>query len=344
MGNTLRHLFLAAALFGTLAVIRVPVARGNEVPGPVPAPSAVATLEVVAGRSYPLPWSGVAACLRPFQPGCFVVRDIRPAEVVIAYARIEMQSMALKPQGFRYVTPITASGSGYELFAIKHGAGREEWVYAVLDRADDQRAVVRFLKLPAFVTDRARLGLQIVLAPARRRLEERYTVEAEEPLTLIGLGRVERIFPSARIEAVEVNGKEVQFPYSDIVHLNLPAGKHDVGVVVSLGPQADELMIQGALLEPRRMSLIHGLDLHVETGGLPAELEVRTVGLPNDIWEAFKSTLVVEPAPAVVTPDRLAVRYKFGAGELITLKARPRIPVGPNNYPVMISIKSRGRQ
>lgn len=338
-----RHLLLPAALLVLVVILGAP-AHAEPIGDPVPVPTGVATAAVSAGHAYPFPWTGVATCGHPFQPGCFVVRQVGPTEVVLAYPRVELQGGAVKPQGFRYVTPITAGGSGYELFVIKHGAGREEWVYAVVDRTDGERAVVRFLKLPAFVTDRARLAVRITLDQARRRLDEHYTVETEESLTLLGLGRVDRVFPGGRIDAVEVNGKRVRFPHPDIVHLNLPAGRHEVAVAVSLGP-TDELAIQGPLLEPRRMALIQALDLRVTrppaAGG--AELEVRTVGLPQEVWERFKATLVLAPPPAAETAEALLVRYRFGPGQTITLRGRPRIPVGPNNYPVIITVTSLRR-
>lgn len=338
-------------LFG--AILTLPVAgsgggaaRGEEVPGPVPAPSAVARIAVSVGKAHPFPWSGVDACLRPFQPGCFVVRELGPKRAVLAYTRFELDGGTLKPQGFRYLTPITPDGSGYELFPIKLGGGREEWVYAVLERAAGQGALVRFLKLPAFVTDRARLTVSIMVDAGRHWLREKYVVEADEPLTLIGLGRVERLFPSGRLEAIEVNGQAVRFPHADIIHLNLPAGEHQVTVVVGFGTRPTELTVQGTLLEPRKMSLFQSLDLRVEPDpGLAAPgLEVRTVGLPPEVWDRFRPTIVVEPAPAEEISSPLAVSYRFSVHDAITLKARPRIAVGPNNYPVMITVTTPARR
>jgi len=331
-----------ASLFAVAALLALVARAEDALRGIVPAPSGVARLEVSAGNTYPLPWSGAERCGTRLQPGCFRVKEMNSTHVVLDYPRVELQGGALKPQGFRYVTPVSVSGSGYELFAIKHGGGREEWIYAFLEAVQETRARLRFIKLPAFVTDRALLTVSISVDSPRRRYREHYTVDAQEPLTLIGVGRLETIFPGARLEGIEVNGMKSPHPYADIIHLNLAAGRHEVTVDVAFGPPADDLTIQGTLLEPRRMSLIHALDLRVEAGSAPAELEVRTVGLPNDIWEAFKSTLVVEPPRAEATPDRLAVRYDFRAGEAVVLKARPRIPVGPNNYPVMINVKRLG--
>ncbi len=93
------------------------------------------------------------------------------------------------------------------------------------------------------------------------------------------------------------------------------------------------------------MSLIRSLELGVVSGpGSPSpQIEVWTVGLPPEVWERFKGTLVIAPAPVGEMSDALAVRYRFGPSDAITLEARPRIPVGPNNYPVMIRVTTRGR-
>lgn len=333
---------LAAMLLVTgIASVGRP-APAAEVPGPVPPPSGVARVAISRGAAYPFPWSGVNGCPRRFQPGCFVVEEVAPGRVVLTYARVVLDGGTVKPQGFRYRTPVTAAGSPYELFALTLDAGREEWVYAVLERADGAAARLQFLKLPAFVTDRARLAVSIVVEPGWHRLREQYTVETEEPLTLIGLGRVETVFPSGRIEGIEVDGARIRLPYADIVHINLPPGRHEVGVTVALATRLPELTIQGTLLEPRRMSLVHSLDLRVEPvpGGPAPELEVRTVGLPPEIWNRFQSTLLVAPGWASEALGPLGVRYRFTTNDAITLKARPRIPVGPTNYPVLITVRT----
>ena len=319
-------------------------ARSEEVPGPVPAPTGVAQVAVRAEKVYPFPWSGVSACLRPFQPGCFVVKELGPKRAVLAYARFELEGGTLKPQGFRYLTPVTPEGSGYELFPIKLGGGREEWIYAVLEEVRAEMAQIRFLKLPAFVTDKARVRVSVDVEWEKGRFQESYIVEALAPITLIGLGSVDSLFPSAQIEAIEVNGQPVSVPYRDILHLNLSAGQHRVAVRVGFGVPPTELTIQGTLLEPRKMFLIETLDLRVDLGSpvSGAEVEVRTVGLPPEVWNRFRSTVAVAPAPVGEKPNPLAIRYRFGPTRDLTLRSRPRIPLGPNNYPVMITVTAPG--
>ena len=344
MNRSIALLPLAALL---VLVAASPGARsegGAEVAGPVPTPSGVAAIAVRVGDVRAFPWSGVTICPRPFTPGCFVVSDLAPERVVLSYARVAVEGGMPKPQGFRYRTPVTAAGSPYELFTIKLGGGREEWVYAALESIAAESAIVRFLKLPAFVTERARLDVRVVLEPGRR-LRETYVVETDERLTLIGLGDVGAVFPSGRLERIAVNGQAVQGLYRDIIHLNLGPGRHEVAVDVGLGSGVADLTLQGTLLEPRKMSLVRSLELRVEPRpGVAPDLEVRTVGVPPDVWERFKSTIAADPAPTAETARPLAVQYRFSTSSGITLRVRPRIPLGPNNYPVMITVTAPSRE
>lgn len=315
-------------------------AGGGDIGAPVPVPSDLARLTVSRGGRYPFPWTGALSCARRFQPGCFTVEELAPGEVVVRYARFELSGGAIIPQGFGYRTRVTAAGSGYELFSVKADAGREEWVYAVLEASEGREARLQFLKLPAYVTDRARLDVRVVLDWSTQRLEELYTVAADEPLTLIGPGRVDEVFPSARLERLEVNGQRVHLRHADIIHLNLPPGRHEVSVVVGFSLALPEISIQGTLLEPRRMSLVQSLTLRVEPAPGPAtpRVEVRTVGVPPEIWERFKSGIVLEPAPSAEASSALATRYAFSGTGAITLRARPRLQIGRNNYPVIITV------
>ncbi len=336
-------LFGAVLILAGLESVGLP-ARSEEVPGPVPAPSAVARSAVSRGNVYPFPWSGVQACLRPFQPGCFMVTELGPKRAVLAYTRFELEGGTLKPQGFRYLTAVTREGSGYELFPIKLGRGREEWVYAVLEQVEGETARIQFLALPAFVTDRARITARVSLELGNRRLQEVYEVDTHDPITLIGLGSVQRVIPSARIVSVAVNGQAVTVRHPDIFHLNLPAGLHRITLEVHLGTRPAALTLQGTLLEPRKMWLIRELDLRVDLGGVAtgAELEVRTVGLPPEVWDRFRPSITVAPLPVGEELNPLAIRYRFGPSRELTLRARPRISVGPNNYPVMVTVTAPG--
>lgn len=157
-------------------------------------------------------------------------------------------------------------------------------------------------------------------------------------------GSVQRVIPSARIASVAVNGQRVTVRHPDIFHLNLPAGRHRVTLEVDLGSRPAALTLQGTLLEPRKMWLIRELDLRVDLGviGSDAEVEVRTVGLPVEVWDRFRSTTAVAPVPVREDLHALRVRYRFGPSRDLTLRMRPRISLGPNNYPVMVTITAPG--
>jgi hypothetical protein len=59
-------------------------------------------------------------------------------------------------------------------------------------------------------------------------------------------------YPGAHLDAIEMNRQRLTLPPQEIVHLNLPAGEHEIHVLVGLGASPGELTIQGTLLEPRR--------------------------------------------------------------------------------------------
>ncbi|MGQ0662933.1 MAG: hypothetical protein ACT4P2_04990 [Pseudomonadota bacterium] len=235
------------------------------------------------------------------------------------------------------------AGSEYELFVIKLGGGREEWVYAALEGVTATGARMRFLKYPAFVTERARIAAATTLDLRHAILREIYTVDAEEPITLIGLSSMPEAIPGGRLISVEVNGTPVSFPYARILNLNLPPGRHVIRAHVALTTRAPRLNLEGTFFEPRKMSLIQELDLRVllaqPTAGIPS-VAVATVGLPPAIWESFRATIVVDPQPSRSEERPLQVLHQFPPTQEIRLRTRPRVPVGTNNYPVMITVIS----
>lgn len=92
------------------------------------------------------------------------------------------------------------------------------------------------------------------------------------------------------------------------------------------------------------MSLIETLDLRVElvAHGAGSEVKVQTVGLPVEVWDRFRSTIAIAPLPVREELNPLRVRYRFGPSRDLTLRMRPRISLGPNNYPVMVTITAPG--
>jgi hypothetical protein len=63
---------------------------------------------------------------------------------------------------------------------------------------------------------------------------------------------------------------------------------------------------------------------------------------PAEVWDRFRSTVAVAPVPVGEELHPLAIRYRFGPSRVLTLRARLRIPLGPNNYPVMIAVTAPG--
>ncbi len=308
---------------------------------PVPPPAATAILDIQEGQVYPFPWVTTPPCRRVSESGCFKVEGIAPDKVVIKFPRFEVEGGTLVPAKFGYRTPVTAAGTEYEMYIIKRGGGREEWVYAALEGVTPTGARLRFLKYPAFVTEKARISSAVTLDAQQGTLQETYTVDAEEPIPLIGLSSMPRAFPGGQLVSVEVNGAPVSFPYANILNLNLPPGRHTVTAHVAIARPVTSLTLEATLFEPRKMFLIQALDLRVlfdpSTRGAPS-VAVATVGLPAATWESFRSTIAVDPQPSSSEEGRLSLLYRFPPTREIRLRTRPRVPVGPNNYPVMITV------
>lgn len=317
-------------------------ARGETLPL-VPPPTATEIFDVREGQVYPFPWISAGTCRKVSEAGCFRVERLDAEQVILRFARFEVEGGALVSAKFGYRTPVTAAGSEYELYVVKLGGGREEWVYAALEAITETAARLRFMKYPAFVTEKARISLARTVDLRQRSLLETYTVEAEEPVTLIGLSSMPGAIPGGRLIAVEVNGTPVSFPYARILNLNLPAGRHTVRAHVALTTRAPRLNLEGTLFEPREMSLISELDLRVLLArpmrAVPS-VAVATVGLPPAIWESFRSTIVVDPHPSRSEEGPLRVLYQFPSTQEIRVRTRPRVPVGNYNYPVFITVIS----
>jgi hypothetical protein len=298
-------------------------------------------LDVEKGKLYPFPWVPAGPCWRVAEAGCFQVEGISPDKLVLRFARFEIEGGGLIPAKFGYRTPVTAAGTEYELYIVKLGGGREEWVYAALEGMTLTGARVRFLKYPAFVTEKARISSAVTLDLRHGSLLETYRIETEEAITLIGLSSMPEAIPGGRLVSVEVNGTPVSFPYANILNLNLPRGLHTVRAHVALTTRSPRLHLEGTLFEPRKMFLIQELDLQILLGrptrGAPS-VAVATMGLPRATWETFRSTIVVEPEPSRSEEGPLQILHRFLPTQEIRLRTRPRLPVGKNNYPVMITV------
>lgn len=329
------------ALFTALFALYTPEAYPASW-SPVPVPSETVTIDVRGGEIYPFPWLPQPSCRKPSEPGCFRVEKISPEQVTLRFTRFDIEGDKLVPARFGYRTPITKKGSEYELYTAKLGGIREEWIYAALEKSSAASARITFLKYPAFVAEKARVLVAIQLDFAAGRLIETHRIEAQEPITLIGLSSLpSSLTPLSKIESVHVNGEPVSFPYAKIMNLNLPPGTNVVTVDVTLGSQIRNLTLQGTVFEPRKMALIDEVDLRALLQS-PAKgkssVELTTVGLPKSVWDEFRSKMFVEPTPLSSTAPGLSVLYHFGPTTEIRVKMRPRVPHQKANYPVMISV------
>lgn len=309
---------------------------------PVPVPSETVTIDVREGEIHPFPWPPQQSCRKASEPGCFKVEKVNPEQVILRFTRFEIEEGKVVSGRFGYRTPVTKEGSEYELYTVKLGGIREEWIYAALEKSSAASARITFLKYPAFVAEKARVLVAIQLDFAAGRLIETHRVEAQEPITLIGLSSLpSSIAPFSKIESVNVNGEPVSFPYAKIMNLNLPPGTNVVTVNVALGSQIRNLTLQGTLFEPRKMALVDEVDLRTflppQAQGGPS-VELTTVGLPKSVWEEFRSRMFVEPTPLSSAAPGLSVIYHFPPTKEIRVKTRPRVPHGKANYPVMISV------
>lgn len=307
----------------------------------VPAPAETAILDVRSEEIRPFPWVPKSSCEKPREPGCFKVEKVAPEKVVLRFERFDVEAGKLIPARFGYRTPVTKQGTEYELFALKPGGIEEEWVYAVLEKSSTHAATIRFLKYPAFVTDKARIAVAIELDLPGGRVRETHLIDAREPITLIGLsGLPSSLAPRSKIESVRVDREPISFPYEKIMNLNLPPGVHTVTADVALGIQTRKLTLQGTAFEPRKMQLIDELQLRalLSPQSTSAFLEVATIGLPNSVWDNFRGKIAVEPMPVSSTAQGLSVLYRFFPTRELKLKTRPRIPHEKRSYPLMIEV------
>lgn len=329
------------ALFTALFALYTPEAYPASW-SPVPVPSETVTIDVRKGETHPFPWLAQQSCRKPSEPGCFKVEKVNTEQVILRFTRFEVEEGKVVSARFGYRTPVTKDGSEYELYTAKLGGIREKWIYAALEKTNPNIARIKFLKYPAFVTEKARVLVETRLDLPVRRLRETHRIEAQEPISLIGLSSLPpSIAPFSKIESVRVNNEPVSFPYRNIMNLNLPPGINVVTVDVALGSQISNLSLQGTLFEPRKMALIEEVDLRTllqpQAQGGPS-VELTTVGLPKSVWEDFRSKMFVEPTPLSSAATGLSAIYNFGPTSEIRVKTRPRVPYGKANYPVMISI------
>lgn len=303
-------------------------------------------LSIGAGEVRPFPWVAADACSEGTTAGCFVIRTVSPEQAVLAFAQFEVAAGRIKPTGFSYEVAVTPAGTPFELFRVKPGREGEFWVYAALVATRGDRATIDFLRYPASVTREAVIDRQITLDLGRRLFRERSVVEAQQPVTMIGLRDLTGVVPGARVTAVTLNGAPVRFPYANIMNLNLAPGTHELTVEVTWQGY-DGPVCLGPIYEGKKMSLPRETELGVIPGGkagavaeapAPIRVTLRTIGLPVEIWQDFEPVLDVDPEPAVVREEGLSMGLQFPVVREVRMRIRPIIRYADATFPVLVCV------
>lgn len=307
-------------------------------PGPsqpyVAVPAMTAEQVVTAGGRYALPWVEVGVCGDPLPAGCVAVESLAPGSATLRFERFEVKDGTLQPSGFDYTAQVTRAGLSFPLYTLVEG-NETLWVYAALVGQTGDAATVRFLKLPAFVTEAAALYWDITLDAVRGRYREATRLETTEPITLIGLRDMGRVFPGARLRGVWVNGARVRFPYEGILNLNLPPGEHEVVAEVAWEPQGSAPVCLGPVYEGRKMSLPRRTDLRI-VGGEGATITLRPIGLPPAAWQDISLVLAEEPAPLARRESEQGITLTFGGDARLSLV--PVIVREAATFPVLVCV------
>lgn len=300
-------------------------------------------LPVQAGKVYPFPWVAAGACSERATPGCFVIRTVTPQRAVLAFAQFEVEAGSIKPTGFSYEVAVTPEGTPFELFRVKPGGEGEFWVYAALVATRGDRATIDFLRYPASVTREAVIDRQITLDLGRRLFRETSLIEAQQPVTMIGLRDLTGVVPGARVTAVTLNGAPVRFPYANIMNLNLAPGTHQLTVDVTWQGY-DGPVCLGPIYEAKKMSLPRETDLRVipgaKAGAGAATIwgTLQTFGLPLEVWQDFEPVLDLEPEPLAVREEGLSQWLQFPVAQEVHMRIRPIIRYADATFPVLVCV------
>jgi hypothetical protein len=303
------------------------------------APSQSSELVVSAGRTYAFPWVE-AACQQP-GPGCLVVEAVTPDGVTIVFPRFEVWYGQPRPSGFAFRVVVTTKGTEFELYRIVLRKDlREAWIYAALQEVRGNTARLVFLRYPAWVGRNAILTREIRVNLRYGVLEEISRLRAAEPVTMMGLRRVDWMIPGARLESVALDGRQVSFAYPNILHLTVPEGNHDLAVRIAVPPERPVEV--GPVFEPKPMDLPREVSLAVEPAGRRGVLTLTawTFGVPQEVWESSRPVSLDHPVPFAISQGRLAVRYQFVDPLAVQLRMKPSVRYGGRVYPITVTVES----
>ncbi|MCH8002996.1 MAG: hypothetical protein IH934_00055 [Nanoarchaeota archaeon] len=294
----------------------------------VPIPSSILTMEVEEGNIYSFPWIENISCSK-LNLGCFKVVSIDKNSVVIEHPAFE-DADKLKGFGWNLFTTIDKNGVEYKLYKFGKGSN-EEWVYAV---ANIDKNTLTFLKLPGSSSGKAVIYRFVDVDFAKKKIMDTYIVESNEMITMFASANIEKLIPQASIASIKVNGESVEFLYNKIMNLNLPAGKNTIAVELNL--EQLEVLELSPIYEPRNMSLPKEINLNIK-GKEKILVEIRTIGIPNKVWEESDVILASTQADNIIKqPLTKILEFKK---DNINIKTKATIQYKGRSYPVIIKIE-----
>ena len=304
----------------------------------VPQPIDEAPLNVEVGKVYAFPWVGPVRC-SDLTPGCFRVDRIDRKRIQVAFGRFFIKEGKIHANGFFAKVSIGKAGTEGALYAIEGMPPSQTWVYAAYSGPIEERARIRFFKIPAFVTKKARIYRAMLLDFPARSLLEKTRVEAEEPVTLISSGAVEKAISNSSLAAIEVNGKKPRFFLPSMININFPPGTNDIETMISWQEEKTRVC-PWSVYEGRKMSLPVETKLRIKnpTGDRLA-VSVSSLGLPQKVWEDTEVILATSSAYEIVEEKKLSKILQFPPVKELALTLKPVIVYKDFSFPVIVCVE-----
>jgi len=304
----------------------------------LPQPIDEARLNVEAGKVYAFPWVGPILC-KDLAPGCFRVERIDRKRVRVAFGRFTIKEGKIRPNGFFAKVLIGRGGTDGALYTVEGIPPSQTWVYAAYSGAVEDKTRIRFFKIPAFVTKKARIFRAMVLDFPGNSLWEKTRVEAQEPVTLISSGAVEKALPNSSIADVKVNGNRPRFFLPSIININFPQGTNSIETMISWQEEKTRVC-PWSVYEGRKMSLPVETKLTIKT---PAQdslfVSVSSLGLPQKVWEDTKVILATSSVYELVEKKKLSKILRFSPVEELTITLKPVIVYKDFSFPVIVCVE-----
>lgn len=303
----------------------------------VPQPIDEATIDVKAGKIYAFPWVAPRQC-KDLLPGCFRVEGFDLKRVQLAFGRFTMKDDKIQPSGFFAKVLIGRRGTDGALYVIEGTPPSQTWVYAAYSGAVEDKTRIRFLKIPAFVTRKARIHRAMVLDFVRGSLWEKTRVEAEEPVTLISSGAVDKALPNSSIADIRVNGNRPRFFLPSMININFPRGTNGIETMISWQEEKTRVC-PWSVYEGRKMSLPVETKLTIKT---PAQnsllISVSSLGLPQKVWEDTEVILATSSAYEILEKKKLSNILRFPPVDELTIMLKPVIVYQGFSFPVIVCV------